>query len=83
MIDRRPLDDSLGGAAANEPSPRNMGPSSVFTSCAASRIVNGRTLTETVMEEELEAMIMDKTRYKPYNGETEKRKRSGISKRYQ
>jgi hypothetical protein len=57
MMDRRPFDDSFGGAAAREPSPRNIGPSSVFTSCAASRIVNGRTRTETVMDEASEAMM--------------------------
>lgn len=39
------------GAAARDPSPRKSGPSSHFVSCAASRIVKGRTRTATVMEE--------------------------------
>lgn len=38
-------------AAAKEPSPRNNGPSSHFASCAASRIVNGRTRTVTEMDD--------------------------------
>ena len=41
----------VGAAAASEPSPRKRGPSSHFVSCAASRIVNGRTRTVTEIEE--------------------------------
>jgi hypothetical protein len=46
---RRPFWPSLGacGTPARDPSPKNNGPSSDFVSCAASRIVNGRTLTVT------------------------------------
>lgn len=52
-IDRRPFWFSFGvGAPAREPSPRNSGPSSHFVICAASLIVNGLTLTATVIEEE-------------------------------
>lgn len=52
MMDLRPFFDSFGvGAAAREPSPRKMVESSHFVSCAASRIVNGRTRTVTEMEE--------------------------------
>lgn len=39
------------GAAASEPSPRNSVESSVLVSCAASRIVKGRTRTVTEMDE--------------------------------
>lgn len=45
------VDDIVGVAAASEPSPRKSGPSSHFVSCAASRIVNGRTRTVTDIEE--------------------------------
>jgi len=50
-MDRKPFCDSLGGAATSEPSPRKTGPSSVLTTCAASRMVKGRTRTDTVIEE--------------------------------
>jgi len=50
MIGLKPFCEILGGAEAREPSPRNKGPSSVLTSCAASRMVKGRTRTATVME---------------------------------
>jgi len=47
------------GTPAREPSPRNSGPSSHFASCAASRIVNGRTLTVTEIDDApLEPAIM-------------------------
>jgi hypothetical protein len=52
---------SLGvlGTPASEPSPRNKGVSSHFVSCAASRIVKGRTLTVTEIDDEpLEATML-------------------------
>ena len=60
MIERRPFWDSFGvGAAAREPSPRNSVESSHFVNCAASLMVNGRTLTATEIEEApSEAAIM-------------------------
>ena len=45
------------GAAAREPSPRNSVESSVLVSCAASRIVNGRTRTVTEMDDAPLAMV--------------------------
>lgn len=45
------VDDIVGAAPASEPSPRKSGPSSHFVSCAASRIVNGRTRTVTDIDE--------------------------------
>lgn len=52
MIDRRPFLDSFGvGAAAREPSPRKIVESSHFVSCAASRMVKGRTRTVTEIDE--------------------------------
>jgi len=52
IIGLMPFWPSFGvGAAARDPSPRKRGPSSHFVSCAASRIVKGRTRTATVMEE--------------------------------
>lgn len=46
------------GAAASDPSPKNKVESSVLVSCAASRIVNGRTRTATVIEEALSSVAM-------------------------
>lgn len=52
MTGRMPLELRRGvGAAASEPSPRNNVESSVLVSCAASRIVNGRTRTVTEIDE--------------------------------
>lgn len=51
-MDRIPFWLSFGvGAPAREPSPRNSGPSSHRVIWAASLIVNGRTLTVTLIEE--------------------------------
>lgn len=52
MTGRMPLDVRRGvGAAASEPSPRNRVESSVLVSCAASRMVNGRTRTVTEIDD--------------------------------
>lgn len=61
MTGLMPFCVSLGvlGAPAREPSPRNNGVSSFFASCAASRIVKGRTLTVTEIDDALlEAAIL-------------------------
>lgn len=50
---------SLGvGSDAKEPSPKNNVESSVLVSCAASRIVNGRTRTATVIDEALSSVAI-------------------------
>lgn len=52
MTERMPLEPALGvGAAAREPSPRKSGASEGFVNWAASRIVNGRTRTATVIDD--------------------------------
>jgi len=52
ITERRPFCESLTvGAAASEPSPRKVVVSSHRVNWAASRIVNGRTLTVTEIEE--------------------------------
>ena len=52
MMLRIPFCDNFGvGAAASEPSPRKRVESSHFVSCAASLIVNGRTLIATEIDE--------------------------------
>lgn len=52
------------GTDAKEPSPKNNVESSVFVSCAASRIVNGRTRTATVIEDALSSVaILAERRY--------------------
>lgn len=59
MIDLRPFFDNFGvGAAAREPSPRKMVESSHFVSCAASRIVKGRTRTVTEIDDAPSEMAM-------------------------
>lgn len=53
MTGLMPFCEYLGvGAPANEPSPKNSGPSSVLVNCAASLIVKGRTRTVTEMLED-------------------------------
>jgi hypothetical protein len=55
---RIPLELSLGvGAAASEPSPRNNAWSSHLDSCAASRMVKGRTRTVTEMDDAPSAIV--------------------------
>jgi hypothetical protein len=52
ITDRRPFCENLGvGSPTIEPSPRKNGESSDLVSCAASRIVKGRTRTATEMDE--------------------------------
>ena len=62
MIERRPFCESFGvGAAASDPSPRNNVESSHFVNCAASLIVNGRTLTATEIDEAPSTVAMTAT----------------------
>lgn len=59
MTDRMPFCEGFGvGAAASDPSPRKSGPSSHLESCAASRMVKGRTRTVTEMEDAPSAAVM-------------------------
>ena len=59
MIDLSPFLLSLSvGAAAKEPSPKNIVESSHFVSWAASRMVNGLTRTVTEIDEAPSEMAM-------------------------
>lgn len=73
-MERIPFCESFGGAEARDPSPRNTGPSSVLTNCAASRIVKGRTRTTTVMDEALSSTAMASVEGRKKDDELEKAK---------
>jgi len=63
MMGRSPFLLSFGvGAAASEPSPKNIVESSDFVNWAASRIVKGRTRTVTEMDEAPSEMAITRCR---------------------